>query len=419
MPALDGMRVLDMTQYEAGTSCTQALAWMGADVVKVERPGTGDPGRGAFDDYGFEDSEYFVNWNSNKRSITLALDHPEGRDLLLRMAPRYDVFIENFGPGVIEKLDIGYDVLKVANPSIIYGRIKGFGCSGPYSTYKCFDPVAQAAGGAMSVTGEPDGPPMKPGATIGDSGTGVQMALALCAAYVQKMRTGEGQLIELSMQEAVTYFLRTSIAIGSKWGSQASPRNGNGIGALGNLYPCKPFGPNDHLYVMALTPRMWQEFCRVIERPDLLEDPRFAKAKLRRQNKEPLAEAITAWTSRHTKHEAMKLLAEAGVPASAVFDTLDLFDDPHLNERGFVETVEHPALGPIRLLGWPARMSASRVEIKPAPFLGAQSNQVLAEDLGLDGEAVEALRSRGVVGAVASPPPKARMGTEIESGKGG
>jgi len=265
--------------------------------------------------------------------------------------------------------------------------------------------VAQAAGGAMSVTGEASGPPMKPGATIGDAGTGVQMALALCAAYVQKLRTGEGQLVELSMQEAVTYYLRTTIAIGSKWGSQASARRGNGSGAVTNLYPCKPFGPNDYLYIMALTPRMWEELCRVIERPDLLEDPRFSKARLRRENEEPLSEAIAAWTRQHTKHEAMKLLAEAGVPASAVFDTLDLFDDPHLNARRFVKTVDHPSLGKIRLLGWPARMSASEVEIEPAPFLGAQSAEVLAEDLGLDADAVEALRGRGVVGAAAIRPP--------------
>jgi len=392
------MRILDMTQYEAGTSCTQALAWLGADVVKIERLAGGDPGRGAFDDYGFEDSEYFVNWNSNKRSVTIALDQPAGRDLILRMAPSYDVFVENFGPGVLEKLDLGYEVLKQANPGIIYGRIKGFGSSGPYASYKCFDPVAQAVGGAMSVTGEADGPPMRPGATIGDSGTGVQMALALCAAYVQKLRTGEGQLVELSMQEAQTYFLRTAVAMGSNWGKQASPRRGNGSAPLSNLYACKPFGSNDYVYIMALTPRMWQQFCNAIERPDLLEDERFKKAALRRENAEPLSEIVAAWTAQHTKHDAMRILAGAGVPAGAVFDTLDLFNDPHLNERGFIKTVEHPSLGSIRLLGWPPRMSASEVEIVPAPFLGAQTSEVLAEDLGLSAEEVEALRGQGVLG---------------------
>jgi formyl-CoA transferase len=210
MPALQGMRVLDMTQYEAGTSCTQALAWLGADVVKVERPGRGDPGRGV--GTGVEASEYFVTWNSNKRSVAIDLERPEGRDLLLRMLPHYDVFVENYGPGVIEKLDLDYPVMKAAHPGIIYARIKGFGTFGPYADYKCYDMVAQAAAGALSVTGLPDGPPLRPGPTTGDSGTGVQMALAITAAYVQKLRTGRGQLIELSMHDSMTYYMRTMIS---------------------------------------------------------------------------------------------------------------------------------------------------------------------------------------------------------------
>ncbi|MCZ6895896.1 MAG: CoA transferase, partial [Gammaproteobacteria bacterium] len=212
MPALTGLKILDLTQWEAGTSCTQALAWMGADVVKIEPPGTGDPGRTLSRDF-WDDSEYFVNWNCNKRSVELNLRDPRGRDLLLKMVPRFDVFIENFGPGVVEKLDIGYDVVKAIHPEIIYAQIKGFGLSGPYSTYKCFDMVAQAAAGSLSITGAPDGPPMRPGPTIGDAGAGVQMALAITAAYAQKLRDGQGQHIELSMQESVTYFMRTMIAL--------------------------------------------------------------------------------------------------------------------------------------------------------------------------------------------------------------
>jgi len=172
MAALDGLRILDMTQYEAGTCCTQSLALLGADVVKVEPPGQGDPARGRW--RGLEvDTEYFLNWNSNKRSITLDLSRPEGRDLLLRLAPGYDVFIENYGPGVVEKLDIGYEVMRAVNPGIIYVRIKGFGTDGPYAHFKCMDMVAQCAAGAFSITGEPDGPPMRPGPTMGDAGTGM------------------------------------------------------------------------------------------------------------------------------------------------------------------------------------------------------------------------------------------------------
>ncbi len=204
MTALDGMRILDLTQYEAGTSCTQALAWLGADVVKVERPGAGDPARGPGGREWY-DSEYFINWNSNKRSATINLATPEGRSLVHKMVPHYDVFVENYGPGVLERLELGYETVKQLHPGIIYASIKGFGHSGPYAHFKCFDYVCQAAAGSMSVTGSPDGPPVRPGATVGDSGTGMQLALQITAAYVQKQRSGIGQLIQLSMQEAMTY----------------------------------------------------------------------------------------------------------------------------------------------------------------------------------------------------------------------
>ncbi len=295
MSALGCMRILDMTQYEAGTSCTQALAWLGADVVKIEPPGSGDPGRNLMPGM-WEDSEYFVNWNSNKRSVVINLRQPQGRELLLKMVPKYDVFVENYGPGVVEKLDIGYEQLKAVHPQLIYARAKGFGTSGPYAQYKCFDMVAQAAGGSLSITGEPDGPPLRPGPTIGDSGSGVQLALAITAAYVHKLRTGEGQLIELSMQEAVTYYMRTMIAIGSKWGQQAAQRRGNGTDPTINLYPCQPFGSNDYVYLMAITVPMWKALCRTIEREELIDDERCATPADRRENRETLMEEISAWT---------------------------------------------------------------------------------------------------------------------------
>jgi formyl-CoA transferase len=219
VPALDGLRILDMTQYEAGTSCTQALAWLGADVVKIESPDFGDPGRGVAT--GTDYSAYFCNWNANKRSVTLDLSKPAGHDLFMRLLPRFDVFIENYGPGVVERLGLEYDTLRAAHPSLIYAQLKGFGSSGPYAGYKSYDMVAQAAAGAFSVTGEPDGPPLLPGPTTGDSGTGVQMGMAILAAYVQRLRTGLGQRIEISMQEAMTYFMRTRIAFGADWGNQA------------------------------------------------------------------------------------------------------------------------------------------------------------------------------------------------------
>ncbi|MEE9278201.1 MAG: CoA transferase, partial [Dehalococcoidia bacterium] len=380
MPALEEMRVLDMTQYEAGTSCTQILAWLGADVVKLERPGIGDPGR-VFSN-GPHGPAYFLNYNSNKRSLALDLSGERGRNLFLRLVPRYDVFVENFAPGVMEKLDIGYEVLKEINPRLIYGRMKGFGLSGPYANYKCYDMIAQAAGGAYSVTGEADGPPMRPGPTYGDTGSGLQMALAITAAYVQRQRTGRGQFIELSMQEAVTLFMRTSVASGSDWGQEAAPRTGNRAAAPTDLYPCAPGGPNDYVYIMVVTTRMWDTLCAAIGRPQLVTDARFETMEGRHENADALHAEISKWTRERKKQEVMQILGEAGVPCSYTFDTRDLWTDPHLRARDFIQTVQHPELESVELMRSPFRLSDSEVPLVAAPLLGEHSDEVLQQDIG-------------------------------------
>ncbi len=395
MPALDGMRVLDMTQYEAGPSCTQMLAWLGAEVVKIERPGAGDPGRMLAS--GRDHSAYFLYWNANKRSVAIDLERPEGRALLLRLLPRYDVLVENYGPGVAEKLGLDYAALSRAHPALIYARIKGFGSDGPYSDYKCYDMVAQAAAGAFSVTGFRDGPPVCPGPTTGDSGTGVQAALAIVAAYVQRLRTGAGQLVEVSMQEAMTYYMRTRIANGSDFGRRAAPRAGNGEGPMLNLYPCKPGGANDYVYLVVATARMWTQLCAAMGRPELADDERFRSWIGRHQNGTALYEEIAKWTRERDKREVMRTLGEAGVPCGAVLDTHDLFEDPHLRARGFVRDVEHAALGRVPHLGNPIRMSASDVPLRGAPLLGGDTAAVLRADLGLSDADVEALRAAGVI----------------------
>ncbi len=259
------------------------------------------------------------------------------------------------------------------------------------------DMVAQAAGGAFSITGMNDGPPMRPGPTLADSGTGVQLALAMTAAYVQKLQTGVGQHIELSMQEAVTYYMRTMIANGSNWGEQATPRFGNGVGAVMNLYACKPFGANDYIYIMLVNERMWKTMCKGIGRPDLITDERFSTGAKRRENGAILREEIAAWAAERTKAEAMRELGEAGAPCSAVLDTRDLFHDPHLLERGFVNTVDHNQLGRVPVLGWPARLSESEVEIVASPLLGEHTDEVLAAELGLDEAELEKLRSQRAI----------------------
>lgn len=401
MAALTGMRVLDMTQYEAGTSCTQALAWLGADVVKVEPP-EGDPGRQIFGG-GVQDSQYFLNYNSNKRSLVLNLSKPEGRDLLLRLVPRFNVFIENFGPRVVEKLDIGYEVMRGLNPGLIYARIKGFGLSGPYAGYRVFDPLAQAAAGSVSTTGDADGPPGQPGPSLADSGTGMQTALAITAAYVQFLNTGAGQLIELSMQEATLSFMKTRLVSG--WdGKEPVARRPSLGSAPSGMYACAPGGPNDYVYFSIVTSRMWDTLCVAMGRPALASDPRFATPEARANHVSELRAEITDWTMQHTKHEAMRLAAEAGVPASAVFDSVDVFSDPHLNERGFFTQVRHRTNGDVRLMTNPMRMSESPTELIPAPLKGEHSYDVLRSELGLSDGELSTLEEMGVVHSLGFAP---------------
>ena len=396
-PALTGLRILDMTQYEAGTSCTQALAWLGADVVKVEAPEHGDPGRAVGRSENMEYSAYFCNWNANKRSIAINLREPEGHALFMRLLPRFDVFVENYGPGVIERLGLDYATLKAAHPPLIHARLKGFGTSGPYSGFKSYDMIAQAAAGAFSVTGEADRPPVIPGPTTGDSGTGVQLAMAILAAYVQRLRTGKGQEIEISMQEAMTYFMRTRVS-GSKWGERAAPRNG-GSGGLPpvDLYPCKPFGPNDWVYLMPITAGHWDDLCVALGRPDLLVDERFTDMQARIANGSILYEEVAKWTRERTKQEVMETLGGAGVPCSACLDTRELHTDPHLVARGFVHTVDHPMHGAVRLLGFAPRMSESDVPIARAPLLGEHTAEVLGGELDLGNDDLDGLREAGVI----------------------
>jgi formyl-CoA transferase len=400
MAALDGIRILDLTQYEAGTSCTQALAWLGADVVKVEPPQYGDPGRGVLRTSGNSDySAYFCAWNANKRSVTLDLSSERGRDLLMQLAPKFDVFVENYGPGVTDKLNIGYQAMKAVNPGLIYVSIKGFGNSGPWAGYRCMDMVAQATGGAFSMTGEPDGPPMMPGTTAGDAGTGVQAAMAILAAYIQKQRTGEGQEIEISMQEAVTYYVRTRAMGYGDLGRRVTQRRGNqGTGPPVDLYPCKPFGSNDYIYLMPVNEDHWSALCAAMDRPELSIDPRFETFDDRWANGEALYAEISSWCSERTKYEAMEAIASAGVPCGACLDSVELHNHPHLVARGFVHEIDLPVHGKVRMLGFAPRLSASTVEISAPPRLGEHTDEVLAEDLGLSEDELTDLLDAGVIG---------------------
>lgn len=396
MAALARLKVLDLTQYEAGTSCTQMLAWLGARVVKVEQPAGGDPGRHT--EPGVGDSLYFLSFNANKRSLALDLRSEAGRALFLRMVPRFDVVVENFSLGTMEKLGLGWDVLRAANPAIIYATIKGFGTSGPYAAYRCYDMVAQAFGGAFSITGEADGPPMRPAPTFADTGSGLHAALGILAAYIERKETGQGQIVEISMQETVASFIRTALAHRERALGTPVPRRGNRTIPPTDLYPCAPGGANDYIYIMPVTNRMLDTLWAAIGRPDLCVDERLRQPGARSALAAELYEAVASWTRQRTKQEAMETLAAAGVPAGAVLDTEELLHDPHLRSRGMVVTVEHPERGAIEFIGPPIHLSGAAVTMQPAPLLGEHSREVLAEELGLDAGEVEALIGSGVVG---------------------
>ena len=395
MPALDGLKVLDLTQYEAGTTSTQYLAWFGAEVYKVERPGVGDPGRAVAGNV--TESYYFMSFNNNKKSVAIALDTPEGRDLFLRLVPKVDVVVENFSLGTMEKLGLGYDVLNEVNPAIIYATVKGFGTTGPYSQFKCFDMIAQAAGGAFSVTGTPDGPPTRPGATFGDTGSGVHAALGILAAYIQRMKTGKGQVVEIAMQEIIANFMREPMSQ-RQWRANPIERRGNRTIVPTDLYPCAGGGPNDYLYIMVVTSRMWDALITTIGKPELGADPRFETVRDRMAHGDVLWEEIAQWTRQHPKFEAMEVLAGNGVPCSAVYDTVDLFNDPHLNARNMVRTISHPRAGEFQLLAPPIHLSESNVELVRAPLLGEHTAVVLSDELGLSESDLRALVEAGVVG---------------------
>jgi len=396
MPALEKMRVLDLTQYEAGTSCTQLLAWLGATVVKVEQPGVGDPGRHT--ERGEHDSLYFLSFNANKRSVAINLQSDEGRALFLKLLPRFDVVTENFTLGTMERLGLGYDALKAQHPGVIYGTLKGFGATGPYAEFKCFDMVAQAAGGAFSLTGTSmDTPPLRPGPTMGDTGTGMHLALGILAAYIQRQQTGLGQKVEVSMQESVASFIRCSLSHRERTGNPV-PRRGNRTVAPTDLYPCAPGGPNDWVYIMVVTTRMWDAFVTAIDRPELAADPRFLTSKDRHAHGDELYAEIAAWTRTRTKYEVWETLGAAGVPSGAVLDSGDLFQDQHLRARNMIRTVVHPERGAWEFIAPPIHLSDSDVELEHAPLLGQHTAEVLEQELGLVGVALEALRHSGAIG---------------------
>ncbi len=395
--ALTGIRVIDMTHNQAGPACAQILGFLGADVIKLEEPKGGDVARTNMRDIKDSDSLFFLILNANKRSLTLNLKSEEGKALFKKVIAESDVLLENFGPGALDRLGLGYDVLSKLNPRLIYSTIKGFGTYGPYSDFKSFEPIAQAMGGAMCVTGTADGPPTFNFPAIGDSGTGMHMAIGILAALQQRHTTGKGQHVEVSMQDAVVNLIRVSLRDHQRYGHPPA-RSGNQLGRTvpGTTFPCAPGGPNDYVYIFC-QPQMWKPFVGVLGQPSLLDDPRFATADARWENKAAMEAIVTAWTSQRSKHEVMKLMGDAGVPCGACLDTGEVLADPHLREREMILDVDYPTRGVYQTVGSPIKLSDSPVTVTRPPLLGEHTEVLLGELCGISAADVKALKDKGVV----------------------
>jgi formyl-CoA transferase len=373
------------------------LAFLGADVIKLEEPKGGDVARTNMRDRPDSDSLFFLVLNANKRSLTLNLKTEEGKNLFKELIAKSDVLVENFGPGALDRLGLGWTVLSERNPRLIYATIKGFGTYGPYSSFKSFEPIAQAMGGAMCVTGTPDGPPTYVWPAIGDSGTGMHMTIGILAALQQRHTTGRGQHVEVAMQDAVVNICRVSLRDHQRFG-HPPPRTGNQLGrnVPGTTYPCAPGGPNDYVFIYA-QPQMWPAVLAVMGRPELAEDPRFAALEARWQNRDALNAIIAAWTRQRSKHEVMRLMAAAGVPCGACQDTGEVLADPHLKAREMIVDVDYPTRGTYQTVGCPVKLSASPARVTRPPLLGEHTDELLSLLCGLAPSDLSQLRDKGVV----------------------
>ena len=401
--ALEGIRVIDMTHDQAGPSCTQMLAWLGAEVIKVEMAdGIGDRARWLRRDDPDLDSYFFLLLNNNKKSTTLNLRDPKGKELFKKLIKDADIMAENRGPGAMDRLGLGYEDLKKINPRLIYAAVKGFGSYGPYSDYKCFEPVAQATSGALSCTGFDDRPPAVLGANVGDSGTGMHTVIGILAALVQRNVTNEGQLVEVAMQEAVLNLTRVRFT-GTLTDGSPEPRQtsheGRRPGSVGGLFVCAPGGLNDYVYLMLPpdNPGMFPLAMSAMGRSDLIEDKRFSTAESRAANAEELGKIIENWIAERDKRTVMAAFGSAGVPCGAVYDTSEVMADPHLRERETITEIKHPTRDTYPMIGSPVRLSASSGEVTRAPLYSEHSDEIFSTLGGLSEAEIFELRNSKVI----------------------
>ncbi len=416
MKALEGVKILDMTHVQSGPTCTQLLAWFGADVIKVERPGVGDATRGQLRDVPDADSLYFTMLNHNKRSITLNTKDDKGKEVFTRLIKTCDVMVENFAPGALDRMGFTWERIQELNPRMIYASVKGFG-PGPYSECKVYENVAQCAGGSASTTGFLDGPPTVTGAQIGDSGTGLHLALGIVTALYHREHSGRGQRVLASMQDGVLNLCRVKLrdqqrlAHGplkeySQFGEnipfgEAAPRAGNdsGGGQPGRILKCKGWETDPNAYTYFITQAaVWEKVCDVIGRPEWKEDPDYATPPARLPRLNEVFEAIEQWTMTKTKFEVMEVCNPLDIPVGPILSMKELSEEPSLRETGTIVEVDHPTRGKYLTVGNPIKLSDSPSEVVRSPLLGEHTSEILKGVLGYSAEEVEGLREAGAVG---------------------
>jgi formyl-CoA transferase len=410
--ALEGIRVLDMTHVQSGPTCTQLLAWFGADVIKVELPGRGDITRTQLRDKKNVDSLYFTMLNCNKRSLTLNTKTKKGKEIFRKLVKSSDVLVENFAPGALDRQGFTWEAIQQLNPRIVYASVKGFG-PGPYEDCKVYENIAQFTGGAASTTGFDDGPPVVTGAQIGDSGTGVHLLAGILAALLQREKTGRGQRVTCAMQDAVLNLCRVKLRDQQRLTAgplheypqypngvfgDAVPRAGNasGGGQPGWAVRTKGGGPNDYIYVI-IQPVGWEPLMKLCGRPELITDPEWSTPEARLPKLDQCFALLEQWTLTVDKFEAMRRLNEFEIPCGPILDMRELSQEQALRATGTVVEVDHPKRGKFLTVGNPIKLSDSPNEVQPSPLLGEHTNEILKTIVGLSDREIKEAHKEGAI----------------------
>ncbi len=413
--ALDHIKILDFTHVQSGPTCTQLLAWMGADVIKVERPGVGDATRKQLVDVEGADSLYFTMLNHNKRSLTLNSKTESGKEVLERLVKTCDVLVENFAPGALDRMGFSWERIQELNPRMIMASVKGFG-PGPYEDCKVYENVAQCAGGSASTTGFRDGLPLVTGAQIGDSGTGLHLAFGICAALLHRDKSGRGQRVLAPMQDGVLNLCRVKLRDQqrlktgplteySQYGEDvefgdAVPRAGNdsGGGQPGRILKCKGWETDPDAYTYFITQAAaWPKICDVIGEPEWKEHPDYATPPARLSHLNEIFGRIEEWTMTKTKYEVMEICNPLDIPVGPILSMKELAEEPSLRETGTIVEVDHPERGPYLSVGCPVKLSDNDVVVERSPLLGEHSDEILSEVLGYSVDEIAALKEAGAV----------------------